>query len=91
MWTFKHRNLIHCNHVFQANPFLYPEHAALHPGNHKALAEATKHRNQKSTYRQHLRAQDPKARLLSESEYYNIGYQRQTVNQNQPEVTLLSV
>jgi len=83
MWTLKHRNLSH-THRLEANPLLYPEHAHLHPGNIIAISDATKSRNRKGTYRQYLHAQDPKARQLSESEYYNLTYERHSKNENTP-------
>jgi hypothetical protein len=83
LWTLKHRNINH-NHPLESNPFNYMEHCKLHPGNEIAVIDATKHRGLKTSYRRYLRAQDPTARQLSKSEYYNLSYNRHSTNENQP-------
>jgi hypothetical protein len=74
VWTFKRRNLNHCNHALEANPFLYPEHKHLHPGDALAITTAIKDREGGVSYERHLRNQDPDARRIQRSEYYNYGY-----------------
>jgi hypothetical protein len=74
VWTFKRRNIEHCNHTLEANPFNYPEHKYLHPGNELAVTTAIKDREGGVTYERHRRNQDPEARPITKSEYYNYGY-----------------
>jgi hypothetical protein len=83
-WTFKRRNLNHCNHTLEANPFMYPEHKHLHPGDALAVAAAIKDREGGVTYERHIRNKDPEARLMTKSEYYNYGYDCHSVNDNSP-------
>ncbi|KAF8242742.1 hypothetical protein K440DRAFT_638551 [Wilcoxina mikolae CBS 423.85] len=85
-WTFKYRNLSHNNHDLEANPFVYHEHFSRHPGNSIAIHNATKNRSTGLSYRQHMRSQDNAAseKFMTESEYYNIGYDQFSINQNQP-------
>jgi hypothetical protein len=84
VWTFRRRNVNHCNHVLQANPFLYNEHKHLHPGNAIAQSEAARDRAVRLPYSFHIRRRDPDARLVSKNEYYNIGRQHRGPHQNRP-------
>jgi hypothetical protein len=83
IWILKHRNLSH-SHALESNPFHYQEHSLLHPGNLLAIADGTKHRELKTSYRRYLRAQNPNARHLTELDYYNLGYDRHSIQENQP-------
>jgi len=86
MRTFRQRNTEHCNHSLESNPFLYPEHQTLHPGDLSTIAVAIMHRGPKLPFSWHQRTLELGAGtpLLTSDMYYNLGMNRQNVNQNSP-------